>query len=287
MLGIIIAIASALFMAGMQILLKKSYKEVDPSVAFLFDMLFGLIIWIPVGFIFGANFNDIVKCIPYAVISAILSEALVFYALSKGNLSVATVLMATYPIYTLLFSTILNGETLGLVSLLLVALTIIGTILTAIDSDFKLKNMKELTVLIPFLTAVCIGLSDTLTKGVIDKTSSFSFLVAIAMVQLPVAIIYLILAKQNIGKVIKEITQGVKEYQWSIYGSLLNVIGTGLLLISFNYAYASIASPLTATYTPLVLIYSFVVLKEKVSKVNFLGIILALVGAFGIIILGG
>ena len=34
MIGIIIAIISAIFMAAMQILLKKSYKELDPSVAF-------------------------------------------------------------------------------------------------------------------------------------------------------------------------------------------------------------------------------------------------------------
>lgn len=55
MIGIIIALLSAFFMTGMQIFLKKSYKELDPSVAYLFDMLFGLIIWIPVGFLFGAT----------------------------------------------------------------------------------------------------------------------------------------------------------------------------------------------------------------------------------------
>ena len=107
MLGIVIAIMSAIFMTGMQILLKKSYKELDPSVAFLFDMLFGLIIWIPVGFIFGATLSGIIKCLIYAVISAVLSEALVFYALSKGNLSVATVLISTYPVYTLLLNLII------------------------------------------------------------------------------------------------------------------------------------------------------------------------------------
>lgn len=57
MIGIVIALLSALFMMGMQILLKKSYKELDPSIAYLFDMMFGVIIWIPIGFIFGATFN--------------------------------------------------------------------------------------------------------------------------------------------------------------------------------------------------------------------------------------
>lgn len=277
MIGIIIAILSAIFMAGMQIMLKKSYKELDPSVAYLFDMLFGLIIWIPIGFIFGATIKGILDCLLYAVISAILSEALVFYALSKGNLSVSSVLIATYPVYTLLFSLLINNESLLPLQFILILITIIGTILTAFDSEFKIKNMKKLSILIPFITAIAIGLSDTLTKGIINKTSSFDFIVAIAIVQIPVAIIYLLIAKQKLTLIVKNLKNGMKEYKYSIIGSLLNVIGTGCLLVSFNYTYASIASPLTAIYTPFVLVYSFIILKEKINKVNLCGIILALV----------
>lgn len=286
MVGIIIAILSAVFMTGMQIMLKKSYKELDPAVAFLFDMLFGLLIWIPIGFIFGATVSGVISCLAYAVISAILSEALVFYALSKGNLSVSTVLISTYPVYTLLFSLLINNEKLLPIQIILVLITIIGTILTAFDNEFKLKNMKDFSSIIPFVTAIAIGLSDTLTKGIINTTSSFDFIVAIALVQIPVALIYLMIAKQNLKKIILDLKQGVKEYKYSIIGSLLNVLGTGCLLISFNYTYASIASPLTAIYTPFVLIYSFVSMKEKINKVNLYGIILALIGALGITIVG-
>lgn len=232
------------------------------------------------------HYNEIFDCLLYAIISAILSEALVFYALSKGNLSVSTVLIATYPVYTLLFSFFINDERLTLIQIALVLITIIGTILTAFDSDFKVKNLKNLSIIVPFLTAVAIGLSDTLTKGIIDETSSFDFLVAIAIVQIPVAIIYLLLAKQKPKTIIDDLKNGVKEYKYSIIGSLLNVLGTGCLLVSFNYTYASIASPLTAIYTPFVLIYSFIFLKEKIHKVNLIGIILALIGAFGIIMIG-
>ena len=82
MLGIVIAIISAVFMAAMQILLKKSYKELDPSIAFFFDAMFGFLIWIPTGILFGATLGGIKDCLMYAIISAILSEALVFFALS-------------------------------------------------------------------------------------------------------------------------------------------------------------------------------------------------------------
>ena len=286
MIGIIIAIISAIFMAGMQILLKKSYKELNPSVAFFFDVMFGFLIWIPVGFIFGATIEGVLNCLIYAIISAVFSEALVFYALSKGDLSVSTVMIATYPIYTLLFSRYINNELLSIEQLVFVILTIIGTILTCFDKEFKFNKFKNITLLIPIITAVAIGLSDTLTKKIINDTSAFSFLVAIAIVQIPVALIYLKITKQKIFDIFKELKVGIKEYKHSILGSLFNVLGTGCLLVSFNYGMVSIVSPLTAIYTPFVLIYSFMFLKEKVSKTNFLGIIAALIGTFGIIIIG-
>lgn len=286
MLGIIIAIASAMFMAAMQILLKKSYKELDPSVAFFFDAIFGVLIWIPVGFIFGATIDGVLNCLIYAIISAVLSEAFVFYALSKGDLSISTVMIATYPIYTLLFSRYINKEILSREQLFFIILTILGTILTCFDKDFKIKNLKKLTMLIPVIAAVAIGLSDTLTKKIINETSSFSFLVAIAIVQIPVALIYLKITKQKFLDIFNELKTGMKEYKYSIVGSLLNVLGTGCLLVSFNFGMVSIVSPLTAIYTPIVLIYSFIVLKEQMNKTNFAGIISALIGTFGIIMLG-
>lgn len=285
-MGITIAIISALFMTAMQILLKKSYKELNPSVAFFFDAIFGLLIWVPIGFAFGGKINEIPQCLIYAVISAILSEALVFYALSKGDLSVATVLISTYPIYTLLFSYIINNEILTSLQIIFILITIIGTVLTCIEKDFKLKNIKNFATIIPIITAIGIGLSDTLTKRVINETSSFSFFIAIAIVQLPVALIYLKISKQSFRKIRDEINSDMKEYRYSIFGSLFNILGTGCLLISFNYVMASIASPLTAIYTPLVLVYSFVFLKERINKVNLLGIISAFIGTFGIILIG-
>lgn len=286
MIGILIAIISAVFMSAMQILLKKSYKELDPSVAFFFDAMFGVLIWIPVGFIFGATIDGIINCLWYAIISAILSEALVFFALSKGDLSVATVMISTYPIYTLLFSRYINNEILSKEQLIFIILTILGTVLTCFDKEFKIKKLKKLTMIIPIITAIAIGISDTLTKKIINDTSSYSFLVAIAIVQIPVALIYLKVAKQKFTNIFKDLKDGMKEYKYSIWGSLLNVLGTGCLLVSFNYGMASIVSPLTAIYTPIVLIYSFAILKEKINRVNLIGIIAALIGTFGIIMIG-
>ena len=285
--GIIIAIMSAIFTSGTHIFLKKSYKELNPSISFLFYMLIGLMIWIPIGLIFGAPLKGVLKCLIYAIVFDVLSEVLSFYALSKGNLSVSTVLISTHSIYTLIFSTLFNKEILLPIQVLCIIITIIGTILTIWDSNFNIKDIKKTAFLIPLITAVSIGLADALTKGIINSTSSFDFIVAIALVQIPISTIYLLISKQKISTIIKELKKGcIKKYKYSIIGALFNVLGMGCLFLSFDYTYASIAVPLSEMYIPFVVIYSFVKLKEKINKVNLCGIIVALIFSFGIIVIG-
>ena len=108
MSGVIAAIYSSFFLALSQASLKKSYRELSPSVAFFFDTIFGLLIWVPLAIFFGINLVFFKEVLLYAILSAILSEALYFYALSKGQLSVTTILIGSYPIYTILFSYLIN-----------------------------------------------------------------------------------------------------------------------------------------------------------------------------------
>lgn len=287
MTGIIIAIISALFTATMIILVKKSYKELNPSVTFFFDSIFALFVWIPVGIIFGGKIADIPQNLVYALISAILSEAYVFYAMSKGNLGVTSTLIATYPIYTLLFSFLINKEILTGYQLTFIIITILGTVLACVEEEIKLKSFKNKKVLIPISAAMAIGIADTLAKKAINATSSYTFLIAMAIAQVPIALIYLKTSKQTFKGISEGMKKEKKLYRYGIIGSLLAILGTGLLYISFNYSYASIASPLTAIYTPIVLLYACIFMKEKLRKVNTIGIILTFIGTFGILFLGG
>lgn len=287
MIGIIIAILSATFMFGWQVFLKRSHtEELNPSVTFFFDMIFGLLIWIPIGFIFGATGTEIVKNLSIAFISAILSEAFVFYALTKGNLSVSSVLIATYPIFTLIFSFIINHETLTTMQFIFIILTIIGIIMTCIEKEFKLKSLKSIVIIIPLLAAVSIGLADTLSKYTIDATNVYSFLVAIALCQIPVSIGYLLITKQKRKKIIVDAKNDIKKYKLGLLAGIFNIIATGLLYISFSFNFASICSPLTAMSTPFIVFYSLIILKEKISYINKLGIFISIIGTLGIIIIG-
>lgn len=284
MMGIIFALLCAVFVGFSQISLRKSYKEMSPSIAFLFDSIFGLFIWVPLavfmGISSGANFGE---ALIFAVISAILSEAMVFYALSHGELSVTATVIATYPVYTVIFSRIINQEYMSLGIVLFVILTILGSIVASLPSKSEIKINKA--VIWPFVAAICIGLSDTISKGYINRSGDFSFLMMLGFIQIPIALAYLKIEKESFLDSFEGVLKRFKDYKYALLGGLFNIVGTGFLWLSFSYAPASIASPITGSNGVFTVLLSRFLLKEKISKIKYLGIFLAFVGVIGIAVL--
>lgn len=244
----------------------------------MFDALFGILIWIPFALIQGISLGNIREVFIWAIISAILSEAYFFFVLSKGEVSITGTLLASYPIYTALFSRFINHEILSPLQLLAILLTVTGTLIVSSQKDFSLKDFKKKEYVLWALSgAIAVGLSDSLSKNAIDKVSMQDFLFSLAIVQLPVALIYLKIEKQKLNKLFESV-RNYKKYKYAIFGSLLTVMGVLFLWLSFANTLASIASPLTATYPVLMVALAYYFLKEKIMKKDYYGILLVFIG---------
>jgi len=287
MLGIGLALLCAVFVAISQIFLRKSYKDFQPSVAFFFDAVFGLLVWVPLALVMGVNFGvSLQQAIVFAVISAILSEAIVFFALSKGELAVTATVLATYPVYTVFFSRIINHEVLTLQLLFFVGVAICGSVYASLPDKIKKSDLRlRKEVVWPFVAAVCIGLSDTISKGYINRSGDFSFLFALGFVQIPVALAYLRIERESVVKALKGTIHSVRSYKYALLGGLFNIVGTGFLWLSFSYAPASIASPITGTSGALTVLLSHYVLRDRISARKYIAILATFVGVIGIAVL--
>lgn len=287
MTGIIFAVLCAIFIAFSQITLRKSYREFPPSVAFLFDAFFGLLIWIPLAIFMGisgaVNWG---QAIFFAFISAILSEAIVFYALSHGELAITTTILATYPVYTVVFSRLINREILSFPVMICVFLAITGSVMASMSKtvyEGKMKINKKF--MWPFIAAICIGLSDTISKTYINSSGDFSFLFALGFVQIPVALAYIRIEHQSLTASFRGAFEKFSLYKFALLGGLFNIIGTGFLWLSFSFIPTSIASPVTGTSGALTVLLSRFILKEKISVKKYIGIALAFTGIIGITVL--
>lgn len=286
MIGIVFALICALFIGFSLLFLRKSYKEFPPSVAFFFDACFGLLIWVPLAIFMGISSGaNLFEALTFAIISAILSEAIVFYALSRGELAVTATVLATYPVYTVIFSILLNKEVLSFNLALFVSMAILGSIVASLPNKFDVEDLKiNKGILWPFFAALCIGLSDTISKGYINRSQDFSFLFMLGFVQIPVALAYLRIEKQSLSKAVNGVISKLSDYKYSLLGGLFNIIGTGFLWLSFSYSPASIASPITGTSGALTVLLSRFLLREKLSMRKYVGIVLAFIGVLGILI---
>ncbi len=287
MIGIILALFCAVFVALSQITLRKSYKELQPSIAFFFDAVFGLLMWVPLALVMGVNLGVSLKeALFFAVISAILSEAIVFFALSKGELAVTATVLATYPVYTVFFSRIINHEELTTNLLFFVGIAILGSVWASLPDNVNKTDLKlRKEIVWPFIAAVCIGLSDTISKGYINRSGDFSFLFMLGFVQIPVALAYLRIERESVIKAIRGTVHKFNNYKYALLGGLFNIIGTGFLWLSFSYAPASVASPITGTSGALTVLLSHYILRDRISIRKYMAIIVTFVGVLGIIIL--
>ncbi len=287
MIGIVFALLCAVFVGFSQLFLRKSYKELQPSIAFIFDAMFGLLIWVPLALFMGLSHGaNLWEALVFAVISAILSEAIVFYALSHGELAVTATVLTTYPVYTVIFSRLLNKELLSPQVAFFVILAIVGSIIASLPDKINRNELKlDKAILWPFIAALCIGLSDTISKGYINKSQDFSFLLMLGFVQIPVALAYLRIEKQSLSYSIEGVLKRFSEYKFALLGGLFNIIGTGFLWLSFSFAPASIASPITGSNGALTVLFSRLFLHEKIARRKQFGVVLAFIGVIGIAIL--
>ncbi len=281
-MGVILAICTALLLGTSNIFLKKSFKDFPPSISFFILSLYSMLTWAPLGLILGIDFNQWLLGAVVGILSAIFGQLIYVYVLEKGELSITATLIASFPIYTILFSVLFNKEHLTTLSLLFIALAILGTLIVSLPEKFNKSELKKISFIVwAIFAAICIGASDTLTKFYINKTTVGSFLFYVAIAQFLVSFIYLRMEKQPLSQ-FKEFVKRFGEYKNAFIGSLFIATATMFLFLSFNFTLASIASPIAGTAPVITIFLALIFLKDKITLKNWIGLLLVLVSIIGI-----
>lgn len=281
-MGIIIALISAFFVGTANYLLKKSYHDVSPAIGLWIFTIWSIIIWTPVAFFFDINVNNLGISFFYGLISAFLAQGVYMYVLSKGELSITGTVLASYPIYTIIASYIFLGERLTVFQGGFVFLSILGTLIISLPQKIDKNDIVNTSYIAwPIIGAISIGLSDTLSKGLIDSLSFGTYIFTLSFAHIPVSLLAMFLLRDKFSQ-ITEIISRPRSYPYVISGSLFISIGTMCIFLAFNFAPASIASPVTAMTPFFTILLALFFLKEKLSLKDWLGIICVTGGVIGI-----
>ncbi len=280
-MGIYYAIITSLLQGVGYSLLKKSFDELPSSISFMIETIFGLVLWIGYSLITGIEVDKLPIVFLYAFISAVLSEAFVFYALSKGDMNITRTIFSTYPIFTMLLSYIFLREELSLAVILFILVTIMGILVLALPEKFSKNELKKkVYILWPLAAAIAVGISDTLSKNVLSEVNSSIFLFCLAICQIPVSIGYIYLERSS--SELKNVMNNIKTYRATILSSLTISASMIFFWLAYENTFASIASPITATNTLFVLIISMIFMRYRPGKIEVGGILVTIAGIIGV-----
>jgi len=281
-MGIILAVLASIGIALGNVFVKKSFKDFSPAISFFIFSVFGMLLWLPFGLANGVQWQEIGLGLIGGLISAVFGQLAYIWVLSKGELSITGTILATYAIYTVILSVLFNGERLQAFSWLCVALAILGTLIISWPSRLVKHDLQQVRfVLYAILGAVAVGASDAFTKFTINHTSVGTFYLGVAIMQLLTSLIYLRLSREPLGQ-FKALIARISEYRYAIIGTLAMSLGTLCLFWAYNFAPASIVSPLSSTYPVATIFLAVILLRERITLRSWFGLACVIAAVLGI-----
>lgn len=269
----------AAFLFGLSyVFFRKWFDELDDSYAFMLNALIWIVIWVPFSVYMWVDFTSVLSRWNLwfrAFGSAILSEAFVLYALAQGKISITGTVFSVYPVFTAIISIFVNQEVLWLYQWLAILLIVLWIIIIGWSDvtweDTKKKTLLYRSIAIALLSAFFVWIADSYWKLTLETYWFSTFLFCLWLAQPIVAWLNLLIRKQSISWFSKIVFQHNYTKRLTIW-SLLNIVWLIFFWYAFDLLYAWIASSLTWIYPAIMVVFAYLFLDEKVTRLQYIGI---------------
>jgi drug/metabolite transporter (DMT)-like permease len=197
---------------------------------------------------------------------------LYFESIIAGPITIVGTLSAAYPALTVVFARVFLGEALGPVQYAAVALVIGGCLgLSHSPADAQTKMLSRRWIPLAFFALLCWATSNTIVKHAYSfpEASEVTLMVCNTIGGILSLGVYALL-KGRQG------THSVREYVHSFVPMGMMAAGDLGVMIASRYGPISIVVPLTGAYPVVTLAFAALVLKERISKLQY-GCIVAII----------
>lgn len=260
---------------------KKTVDKIGDTVALFWMQTIGLI---PLILFFLYNYNSTglswsitLPVIIFAIIDA--SGYLLFYkALERGKVSIVSPIVGSYSAFSVLISALVLGEHLSISIIVVLAMIILGILLTSLDFEEIKKDgfdKKDLVKGVPE-AIIAVALFSVWFPFWDNFVSHHDWLFAMLLLRAATSVFLLGVAKASKLSIVTKDKQIIK---WLIIIGFLDVIA--YLALTWGYgvtSYTSIISVLSATFSLPTLVMARVFLKEKLKLSQWGGIALIMGG---------
>jgi drug/metabolite transporter (DMT)-like permease len=197
-------------------------------------------------------------------------------AFALGKASIVAPLVTSYGVVTTLLSWA-GGEQISLIQLLCIALCVIGVILSSIHSDSKLPHTTQASSSIAYalLAAVFYGTSFWLQgRFVLPMLGPVTMLWLAYLIGLIVLVVIVLRVKDGLK------IPPLKNCMTLTGASLMNLGGFSSFAWGAVAGSVSVVTVISTLSGGIAAILGYVFFKERLGKIQVLGVVLVLVGAF-------
>jgi transporter family protein len=254
-------------------------KQIGPFKSFFWSQLAGLISVLLLAFVFTTSIHVPILVIILLPIAAIVYSAgylFFFKGFEIGNVSIVAATMNLWAVFTMLFAFIFMGQRLSTIQTFGVLLIISGVTLASVNwSDirnqrFQLSSGVKEAILGAFFFGIFWNISEIISEEV-------GWLLTTLLVKFGIVFFLLIfsfLVKREIGlKKIAAKTKSTIVLMGIIEAGAVAVVNYGLTIGD-----AILITPIASALSIATITLAIIFLKEKITKLQGLGIITAIVG---------
>ena len=254
-------------------------KQIGPFKAFFWSQLAGLISVSLLLFVFPISLNVPILVIVLLPVAAILYSAgylFFFKGFEIGNVSIVAATMNLWAVFTMLFAFIFAGQRLSTIELFGVLMIISGITLASLNwsdirnQSFQLSSGVKEAVLGAFFFGVFWNISEVISEEI-------GWLLTTLFVKLGIVLFLLLfsfLIKRELG--LRKTTTKTKYMV-----GLMGIIEAGAVAV-VNYGLtigdAILITPISSALSIVTIILAIIFLKDKVTKLQGIGILTAIAG---------
>lgn len=284
-LGEIAGIGTAILWAANAIFFAEGAKRIDALSVSILRLILASVILTVLHLALGGRFNFPLDAVLWLGASGIVALAVgdwfLFSALGKIGPRIVMLVMSASPVFAALIAWIFLGETLGLMAIGGIALTVGGICLVVLNKKgnehLERKNLVT-GVIFSVLAAMGQGSGLVIAKqglalgvGEIDAT-----MIRVLSATAVVAVFTLIIGR---GKRVAASARNAKAMLFVTLGTTIGLImGTLLAFVSINNTEVGVGATLISLSPLILLPASRMIYREKITLIGVLGTIVALVG---------
>jgi len=252
-------------------------RKFDSKLMSLLSWLTGTAIYLLIMPFFWQNslsFWPVVVAVLSGMLAAV-SYPLFLYALKYGNAALVGVVAGTFPLWIVIISLIIFKETLTATQVLVIGVIIIGIILSSLHLTRRTKfhNLLNKYTALAFLVSIMWGIAFSVLKYPVEEIGWFNVSFITSLAGSITSFIWLFpKLKTQVVPVFK------KYYKFPLLNAITGVGSTMAYNYAISRANSSIVAPIAGSYGGLFALLSYFVFREKLTRVQVLGICVIVAG---------